>query len=487
MTNTTPPCNLSLLPDAALLEIVQHVPLREVISTLPLVSKRFRGLLRLPDPRWQDTCSYLKGYEVIDGAAFCEWLQPRVARLDSFTCPVDTLRFRGGESFTPKLLRVLPDGLTKLHLQSLPSDAIAQGFRGVGPGYCPSDQDTVPHLDALSRLSSLRELSLPFHTGLGDSDWGSLAALTSLRCLRLTWRDTLGSAISPLGPGPFQMTSLTSLSLAGSKVNHVTGTAALPHLQRLSVSDSASLSLTGASHSTSLTSLSIVHVQLVDSAPALLSILQSLGSLKSLHMGGSAVADKISPLELASLLELSSLQGLKLPNCQNIIFERDPLPADICRGLTGLSMDVHGPCYHLESNLAFLTQLRTLRLWPVHGDFVLPSTLSMLSCLKCLTVMRSYTGDHSQMPTKLDITALGMCGPCIEDVIIWGSFRLTATGSMTQLAARSALRSLELYSGQTTNAEGDTWLHCAALLHALANRASRGLSPVSVSPDLSNY
>ena len=65
-------------------------------------------------------------------------------------------------------------------------------------------------------------------------------------------------------------------------------------------------------------------------------------------MDRSAVVDIVSPFIFASLLELSSLQGLRITDCQGVAFDRDPNSAGIYRGLAELNMEVYGQGDYLD-------------------------------------------------------------------------------------------------------------------------------------------
>ena len=120
--------SLDDLPQVVLLNIYARLPKAELISSLPLVSRLFSQLMRLLNSCWTEVF-YVRNLEgaskLVDGAAVCEWLRPRLAGLDEFCCAVDTLNLRDDESLPAMLIPILPTALKQLRLQR-------EGLDGLG-------------------------------------------------------------------------------------------------------------------------------------------------------------------------------------------------------------------------------------------------------------------------------------------------------------------------------------------------------------------
>ncbi|KAK9821662.1 hypothetical protein WJX74_005956 [Apatococcus lobatus] len=139
------------------------------------------------------------GYRAsIEGSAFCKWLEPRAAGLESFSFPVDAVMLRNKTCLIQQLLMALPASLTQLRLQGLRPD-LTYLMAAKDTSHLDSLphlhhkfqvlQDTAPHLASLTRLSKLQKLSLPLHAPLDSLNLNSLGALKSLQNLHLEWRD----------------------------------------------------------------------------------------------------------------------------------------------------------------------------------------------------------------------------------------------------------------------------------------------------------
>ena len=89
----------------------------------------------------------------------------------------------------------------------------------------------------------------------------------------------------------------------------------------------------------------------------------------------------------------------------------------------------------------------------------------------------------------VDITPLASLSPAIELIFLKKITELIATGSLVALAEQPKLRHVWLTdSGNCfVSSDGQSWLHCAALFHALLTRPSRGLSAVNVRPNLTSF
>ena len=269
----------------------------------------------------------------IEAAVFCNWLQPRAARLETFTFPVDAYLTRDKTCFTRELIAVLPDSLRTLELQAYRMDesyraAIEQtsqleAFSHLQPGF-QMLQDTVPHLSYLTRLSQLQDLSLPLHAPIERHDLESLGALKSLHTLHLEWRDNVNHHLGQ--PGRVQaaflphaslsvLTALTELSTHGLRHQHLHGLAALSHLEHLTVQRSEMLELTGSSGATSLVSLTLAELTVDESYPSMLNILRSMPLLTALSLSDVFSKHDELYLELKPLLELPSLEHLCVKKC----------------------------------------------------------------------------------------------------------------------------------------------------------------------------
>ena len=501
------------LPDELLLAVLQRLPKAQLLLNLPLVCKAFARLLKLSSSCWAEgRFHYLLGVSCsIQGSAFCKWLEPRAAQLDNFLFPVDACVLRDDICITPTLLAILPESLTTLKLQAIGSDLRASQRLKVNASQLTALphlqhgfqvlQDTAPHLSSLTRLSKLQELSLPLHAPIDKLGLESLGALKSLRTLHLEWRDEDRSSDTNWQPhlaAPAFMpnaslsvlTALTKLSIQGSRVQHLLGLAALPHLQCLQVSQSAKLELAGLSDAIALNSLTLSDLNLADPYSGMLHKLRSMVHLSSVFFNALHDEDGDSHFELTALLELPALQCLDVSKCNEFDWTMEADPSRISKSLTRLQLDI--PCFwdlpevpaigqlsHLvELMLAFETRDET---------YIIPSSLSSLLCLQELTIRPHHSWPSTGYTEQsIDITAIASLGPAIEFIWLMGDTELQVSSSLIALAERPNLREIELAlcGDCSVSSDGRSWLHCAALLHALLTRPSRGLSAVRVQPDL---
>lgn len=491
---TLTPAGLSLdqLPQELLLNIIARLPEAELIASVPLVSKLFSQLMRLPNAFWNEVF-YVRTSEgaskLNDGAAFCTWLRPRLAGLDRFCYAVDTLDLRGDESLPEMLIPILPSTLRQLYLQRVGTDGLCiansrtSNSRWSGPAFTRA-QDTAPHLAALTRLSNLQHLSVPLHSSLGSVGIDSLAALTALQHLELVWRyphHVAGASLSSL-------VSLTNLELHSIQGICIDGLALLPQLQALHIHDCFHFSMANTMHATSLVSLSLDNVEFWQPASILLQMLHSMTQLQHLHMLGCHMAPPDgAALGFAWLLELPSLKSLNVSRTGDLQFEKQLQSINLGNQLTMLVFELpYGQDLDKAPGLVHLASWKhlTLSIKQRVRFFNPPMGLSSLYNLTMLEIV--LPKDAVQM---MDIIPLnGLCSS-IETMRLYGHLKLFASGSLMQLAAQPWLRRVVLgspsrHSRCCISSEGDTWLHCASFFHALLNRPLNSIPAVHLRPDL---
>lgn len=492
--------SLNQLPQEILLSIVAKLPEAEWITTLPLVSKNFCQLMRLPSSYWKEVryVRSLKGAsKLIDGPGFCKWLRPRLAGLHTFCCAVDTLTLRDDDSLTAMLLPILPSTLKQLRLQCSGVDRSCEANSKTctsqfGPAF-KLEQDAAPHLAALTRLSSLQQLSLPLHSSLGSASVECLAALTALQELEMVWRypevSTAPQAGEP-GASLSNLLSLTSLKLSGIRGTCIDGLAMLPQLQELHISGCRNFSMTSAAHATSLTSLTFLDVEFWQPASATLQMLYSMTPLEDLGMFECQMTppSAAAPMEFACLLELAGLRSLKVSETGGLQYEKQPQRANFAHGLSMLNFSVQQRNGASEipglMHMAHLKELMISVNKPV-ACFKPPTGLSSLHSLVALKIFMPVNGVQ-----RVDITPLNDLASTIESIDLIGSVKLVASGTLLQLAAQPRLKRVMLgWSFRTCSisSQGATWLHCASFFHALLNRPLSNLPAVYLCPDVSRY
>ena len=433
------------------------------------------------------------------------FLQPRLAHLVRFTCPVDALHLQSDTSFTSELLAVLPNSLTELELQTFLTDIWfweklqeTQGLPlNLSSACFLALQDTAPHLSALRRLSSLRSLSLPVHATLHKCDLESLAAIRDLQGLEVTFRDSVSQADSPfLAPdASFSILApLTSLTMAGSRICHLAGAAQLSRLMRLSVTGTTSLSLHGVQQSAALKHLRLTNVHLSQSGLAMLQTLHTLKTLESLALGHVTFPSSASILRFATLWELSTLKSLDVRRCGSLSYDWADDEGRNISMLTQFIFEIVSTTDREGLAAPGLNQLRYLS--KVHlvsckmAPDVIPDTLGSLLFLSDLLIV-IWGRDAPAAPAKpIDISALALLGPNIAEITIRGRVQLLARCSLLQLAAQPRLHSFRVFehldeAKPRISTDATSWLHCAALFHALLNRPHKRLPAVSLMPDLS--
>ena len=284
------------------------------------------------------------------------------------------------------------------------------------------------------------------------------------------------------------LTALTELSVRGYRFQHFHGLTALNRLKHLTVQQLAVLDLTGSLGATALVSLTLSQLTLTDSYARMLDILRSMSLLTKISLSKLEAAD-VDMLGLKALLELPKLENLCITRCDDLDYSLEADSCKISQNLTRLHLDIPGLVLHPEMSalrqLSFLVKLH-LELDMEDTIYAVPSSLSTLSYLKELGLGPSHPWDMAQ---AIDITPLAKLGPAMEDVYLLGSTELFATGSLVALAEQPNLCHiwLTVAGNCCISSDGPSWLHCAALLHALLTRLSRGLSAVSVQPDLTSF
>ncbi|KAK9842662.1 hypothetical protein WJX74_000277 [Apatococcus lobatus] len=481
------------LPDEILLRLFQHLPLKESVTTLPLVCRSFARLSKLPNTRLGDqefslTIARLRS---ADGKALCKWLLPRVTQRLSFDFPADALRLQQDNGCVAELLQLLPVSLQQLTLQNSWADMhYRHSHQYLDFQRC---QDLAPHLSALSRLQQLRRLSVPIHAAL---DRTSLVALSQLQHLHLECRwqpDQPGRGFSMPGVTLSVLSSLASLSMVGSTVDRVTGASALPCLTELVIQQSSSLCLAGAQHCTALGSLRLSCVNLCQSGFAMLPILNSMSALRLLHFDDIILNGDNgdgSLLEIAGLIDLVTLQELQLSQCDGLAYEQQPSMTRAVRPLTRLAFGWRSHDEGLEiPGLSQLTNLQELYLMSGNPSsaFIVPCVLSAMPFLRTIDIVAAETGDGCVQ--SIDISALALVGPCIERVWIMGAVCVRTACSLLPLAAQPTLKEFYLGSPRQCfmNPEDESWLFCAAFFHALLDRPKQNLSTVSMRPHLGKF
>lgn len=291
------------------------------------------------------------------------------------------------------------------------------------------------------------------------------------------------------------LSSLTSLSIVGSRVTHVTGAAALPRLSQLVIQHTASLCLAGAQHCTALRSLHVSNTYVCHSGPGMLAILQSMSALESLQLDEVVFDGTVSHLdgflELATMMNLRGLKDLQLSHCDGLGYEEQPgLNGMVCLtklAFSWLLSDVHEGL--LLPDLSQLALLQELCLTSPTScvPLTIPSELSAMQCLKALDIVATDFGDGCTQ--FIDISALALLGHSIEKVWITGVVCVRTSCSLLPLAAQPNLQEFHLGSPRKCfmNPEDESWLFCAAFFHALLDRPRRKLPAVSMRPQLGSF
>lgn len=488
------------LPQEVLQRIFKHIPEKEWVLSLPLVCKAFSRALQSPDLRDFESLPYgrLLNFSQpnwVHAASLCNWLRRRIAGLRSFTCPVDTLQLQDDGCLIPPLLLLLPVSLQHLNLQCNMWDSIhsspLRGGAEVLPGFY-ARQDIVPHLSALTHLSNLQRLAVPLHTPLDAASLNSLAALKSLESLQLVWRPSQnqhGLPGLPASNGMSQLVTLTDLSLSGFHALGISRVAVLPRLRTLNVSACHGLRLCGLEEAKSLQSMTLSCMAITEPASVILHALHGLSQLTKLTLEGLHRGTATGEVQLASLMELPSLEHLAVTECSAFSYDTHSESRHLSTYLTSLRIDVESAqSAGLLSGLAHAS-LKRLALW-VPGQvssYTVPSCLSSLLALEELTVRTAYPDGPKQL---IDITSLGTLGPAIRNVFLMGPMRLLATHSLVRLADQPMIEfvCLGMIGAQHgVDVHGNTWLHLAALLQALSHRPFRGLSAAQAMPNLRHY
>lgn len=488
---------LDSLPDELLQRIFHYVPDTDLMLALPLVCKTFSRVAKSPSDRWSNL-EYSRLFDFrnpnwINAGILCNWLRPRIAKLRWFNCPVDTLKLQDDGCLTQELLSLLPISLQHLSLQCDARDALHAAPRatryGIETRYHAS-QDVAPHVSALARLSNLKQLAVPLHTPLDSASLDSLTALRSLGSLQLEWRcseSLLGPAGLPDSSCLSRLISLTNLEITGCNGLSVNGLALLPYLKALCVTACARLHFAGLEASSSLESLVLNDMALAVPVTVIRHALHGLPRLKHLTLKTLSIPQDAGTLQLASLLQLPSLQELTVINCWDIDYEMQ-LPPGVSGHLSRLRMDVEPGDDVYWSGMVLLLNLKHLQL-EVSDEphYAVPYSLSTLSCLESLQVSCPFREGSDQ---ELDITALGNLGPAVQSIALVGLKRLVVTRSLVPLAALPKLRFVCLGTSgneSSVSPEGDTWIHIAALLQALYRRPFHGLPVVEVHPNLARF
>ena len=159
---------------------------------------------------------------------------------------------------------------------------------------------------------------------------------------------------------------------------------------------------------------------------------------------------------------------------------RDAMAGHVSDHLTALEVD--SPTALPAAAIPGVQQLTNLQnLWlkltPSSSACSLPTSLS------CLISLRRLACEGRAIPTfqNLDITALSLLGPCLETIHFLGYLRLYTKSSLLPLAAGLRLQEFRVNECQVAQT-GHTWLHMAALLHALLQRPQKGLPSVHMEP-----
>ncbi|KAK9831124.1 hypothetical protein WJX74_004215 [Apatococcus lobatus] len=465
------------LPDDILLQILQSLPLSGWLADLPRVCQKFARLLGYSDSRLSslEFASYL-GRQPLDDSAL-----------------------------TPAVLDVLPSTLTHLELQCDWIDRqwkwkrrphSIQGLPMDNQTDFHSAQDVAPHLAYLRRLSNLQRLALPVYSTLDDTHLEELA-LQALQDLHIEFRQELsGSQVLAHKASLSQLASLTKVSLAGSNVTHFHGAAQLPQLESLSIARAARLSLLDFQHPAAIKFFRLCDVQLTEDSVAMLHTLRTLKSLETLILRSVSFISGSSPLQFASLLELSTLRLLDVSQCACMSYHIRHPEESLHSSLTRLrfAKAAAGDQEGTIPGLAQLYCLAELNLMSpkIVAPYVVPAAIGALANLRVLDVYKS--SNHHGPACAIDISAFASLGPTIEQITVTtlGNVELLIKCSLRRLAAQPRLRSVSMndvlqLSSISVSSAADSWLHCAAFLHALLERPHKGLGPVVLSPDLTEY
>lgn len=490
---------LDHLPGEILLQIFSRLTRPELVLSLPLVCRAFSELLSLPNHLWAESYTiwaFTTFPAMVDGPKLCSWLAPRLQGLTKFRCPLGGFLPAGslatpGYRLAADLFNVLPASLTHVNLQGDSRLGFDNNW-GSRKAQAYSDKDFELHLDvlpflsALTRLSNLQSLALPLLAELSPPSLQCLAGLKTLQNLSLIWRQTDSTHLHQPGlawQGSFPvMASLTALTLRGLVAKDIPGAALLPCLHKLTVGRSGALSLLGVRNAQFLVILEIEDVTLTEPGPSLADTLMSLPHLKTLHINKAVLS--MGRVQIASLLKLPCLEELLAFDMVGMERTEDPSPGETSPHLTSLSLDTATQLP--AKDIPGLEQLFSLQdLWLNvkwrSGTCCLPMGLSCLASLKNIVLHRTgWNADFSTFQL-LDITALSMLGPAMESVVFQGKFRLVTACSLLPLAAGPMLRRFYINQCQVATT-GRTWLHMAALLHALLQRPQNGLPAVQMQP-----